>query len=99
MTLTVILLGVAPIMLGTVLGAANDRFVAVSAWLFAMSPVSGPLFAPGATLPMADLPEEVFKAVPRAFWFFQFVMLLAALWLAIDLWKRRRAIAKSTEQA
>jgi hypothetical protein len=99
MTLTVILLGVAPIMLGTVLGAANDRFVAVSAWLFAMSPVSGPLFAPGATLPMADLPEEAFKAVPRAFWFFQFVMLLAALWLAIDLWKRRRAIAKSTEQA
>ena len=40
--LTVILLGVAPIMLGTVLGAANDRFVALSAWLFAMSPVSGP---------------------------------------------------------
>jgi hypothetical protein len=95
--LTVILLGVAPIMLGTVLGAANDRFVALSAWLFAMSPVSGPLFAPAATLPLADLPEELFKAVPRAFWFFQGVLLLATLWFVKDFWKRRKAIAKSTE--
>jgi len=95
--LTVILLGVAPIMLGTVLGAANDRFVALSAWLFAMSPVSGPLFAPAATLPLADLPEELFKAVPRAFWFFQGVRLLATLWFVKDFWKRRKAIAKSTE--
>ncbi len=92
-----LLIGVVPIMMGTVLGAANDRFIATAAWLFAMSPVSSPFFAPGAILPMADLPEEVFKAVPRTFWFFQFVMLLATLWLVIDLWKRRRGIAKSTE--
>ncbi|MGY8688448.1 MAG: hypothetical protein ACKVHP_12045, partial [Verrucomicrobiales bacterium] len=95
-TLTAILLGVVPIMLGTVIGSMNDRFIAIATWFYGMSPVTGPFFGPGATLPMADLPIELFKAVPRAFWFFQCIMLLATFWFVIGLWQGRAAIAKST---
>ena len=95
-TLTAILLGVVPLMLGTIVAAINDRLAALATWLISGSPLSGALFAPGATLPIADLPFELAKPLPRAFWFSQTVMVSVTLWLIIGLWKRRRATAAST---
>ncbi|MEM7385374.1 MAG: hypothetical protein AAF514_10550 [Verrucomicrobiota bacterium] len=95
-TLTVIFVGVVPIMLGIVIASTNDRFAPAATWITAMSPASGTLFAPGTTLPLADLPMEIAKAMPRAFWFCQCLFLLVSLWLIARLVRQRKDVAEST---
>jgi hypothetical protein len=50
-------------------------------------------------LPIADLPEELARAVPQAFYFWVCVALLVTLWLSRRLWTARKAMADNVRAA
>ncbi len=93
--LAAIFLGAVPLMAGAVPGTISERMAPIAAWLIGLSPVSMPLDASGTLLSLADLPREIARAVPRAFYFWLFVGMLASGWLVVRLWTARRAIAHS----
>jgi hypothetical protein len=97
-SLTAIFVGVIPIMAGAVLSTGSElRPIAV--WLVGISPVSLPFYAAGTLLPIADLPEELARAVPQAFYFWVCVALLVTLWLSRRLWTARKAMADNVRAA
>ena len=96
--LATIIVGVVPVMIGAVLVATNERFLPAATWLFGMSPVSLPIYASGSVLSIAELPKEIARAVPRAFYFWLFAASLAALWLIGKLWASRREMAQRVMQ-
>ncbi len=49
----------------------------------------------GTLLDLSELPAEIARPVPMAFYFWQAVWLLAAIWLVAGLWTSRKAIAAS----
>lgn len=93
--LAVIFIGIVPLMVGAVLSASNDRLIPVAAWLFGISPVSGPIFASGTLLSINELPVSLAKAVPRAFYFWQLISFFVSGWLVIRLRAARQEIAKN----
>jgi hypothetical protein len=97
--LTAILVGVVPLMAGTVLGPINDRLIPVASWLTAISPVSMPLYASSTLLSLSELPIEAARAVPRAFYFWLFVDVLILVWLIGRLRSARLARAASVRAA
>ena len=95
--LAVIFIAVLPIMLGTILAAVSDRFVVASCWLIGISPGAAPMYASSVTLGLADLPLDLARALPRAFWFWQILGALVALRLLLELRRSRRAIAAKAD--
>ena len=95
--LAVILAGVVPVMAGSVLLAISDRFAASAIWLIGISPASAPVYASATMLPYPELPRDLARALPRAFWFFQAVALLITLRLIANLRRARHSIAARTE--
>ena len=93
--LVTIFAGVVPIMAGTVLAAISVRMRPLASWLIGISPMSMPVYAPGSLLSIAELPEEAARAVPRAFYFWLLVAVLAVLWLVGRLRVFRRGMARS----
>jgi hypothetical protein len=88
--LAVIFLGVAPLMVGAILGAASDNLLTASMWLIGLSPLATPLFASQSLLPTMDLPLATARAIPPAFWFWQGVSALATAALVHTLWRRKK---------
>jgi hypothetical protein len=82
-------------MTGAVLSVSSNRLQPAASWLFAISPASAPIYAAGTLLSIAELPENIAKAVPRAFYFWQGVSVLVTLWLIAQLRTSRKNIAKS----
>lgn len=93
--LIAILVGVVPLMAGSVLSVISERMYPLGAWLIGISPVSLPVYASGSLLSIAELPESVARAVPRAFDFWLFVSGIVTLWLIKCLWQRRQTLAKN----
>ena len=91
--LSVVFIGVVPIMAGAILGPISDRLIPAAVWLAGISPLTTPFYAMGSLLPMAELPAEGARAVPRAFHFWLIVSGLIALRFSFQLWKSRRAMA------
>ena len=94
LALVVIVIGVVPLMAGTVLAPINARMIPLASWLIGMSPVSLPFYAAGTLLSLAELPVEAARAVPRAFHFWLLVGLLVTGWLVVRLWAARQAMAR-----
>lgn len=97
--LAAILIGVVPIMLGTVLGAIADRFIPIASWITGMSPLSMPFYACASLLSLTPLTESTVRSVPRAFYFWLFVGGLVTIWLAVKLRAARKRIAMVTAEA
>ncbi len=93
--LVAIFIGVVPLMAGVVFGALNNRMATPAVWLFGISPVSMPFYAAASLLSLAELPQEIVRALPRAFYFWLGVGGLTALWLAFRLRASRRTMAQS----
>ena len=93
--LVTILVGVVPIMIGVVFGALSERMAPLASWLIAISPISLPAYAAGTLLPISEIPHQVARAIPRAFYFWLMVGGLVMLWLIARLWAARRAMARS----
>jgi hypothetical protein len=93
--LTGLFVGVVPIMVGAVLSVISDRLAPAASWLIGISPLSMPFYASGTLLSLSELPAEAARAVPRAFYFWLLVYVLATLWLIVRLWEHRKAMARS----
>lgn len=91
--LAAIFVGVVPMMIGALLAAMGSKLLPVATWFIGMSPLSMPTYAAGSLLPMVELPEQVVRAIPRAFKFWLFVSVIGALWLIVRLWTTRKAMA------
>lgn len=96
--LVAIFAGVLPVMVGTVLAVSSDRLVAPATWLVGICPAAAPVFAAAVAVPVDELPREIARAVPNAFWFWQAVATLALGWLLVELARSRRAVAAMTRQ-
>jgi len=92
--LAAILVGALPLMVAAVIGAISDRFLPFAAWLGGISPLSAPAYASATMLSVTELPATIARAVPRAFFFWQVVTVLAALWLVGRLRVARHRMAR-----
>ena len=97
--LTAILVGAVPLMAGAVLGPIRDPLIPVASWITAISPVSMPFYASASLLSLSELPIQVARAVPRAFYFWLFVDGLILLWLIGRLRAVRLARAATVRAA
>ncbi len=97
-TLTAIFVGVVPVMIGSVM-AVSENLAPVAVWLIGMSPLSLPVYASSSLLSLAELPEGLSRALPRAFQFWLFVAILSCCWLVKNLWVARRAMARKVLDA
>lgn len=97
--LAAIFAGALPVMAGLVLGTISNRLIPVATWLAGISPVSLPFYAPASLLSIAELPPEAVLAVPRAFYFWLLGGGLTMVWLSVQLWRSRRAMARSVFEA
>jgi hypothetical protein len=95
MAFVTILIGIVPIMTGTVLGSLSNPLIPAAAWFTAISPASMPFYASSTLLSIADLPIQAARAVPRAFYFWLFVSVLVTAWLIVRLRLSRQAMARS----
>jgi hypothetical protein len=95
LTLASIFVGVVPMMVGAVLSAISVRLWAPAAWLIGLSPASAPVYASATTLPVSELPVELRRSIPSAFWFWQAVLVLGAIYLIADLRRARRKYSQT----
>lgn len=94
--LAVIFVGIVPLMIGAVFTATkNSQLISAATWLFGISPASAPVYASATLLSINELPADLARAVPRAFYFWQAVSALVMLWLVARLRAARKAIAGS----
>lgn len=91
--LTVILVGVVPLMVGSVFAVVGGTMTPLAIWIMGISPASLPFYASGSLLSLAELPQGAARALPRAFQFWLFVSCITALWLAVKLRTSRKKMA------
>lgn len=92
--LAAILIGAAPLMTGAVMYSIGGWLHAAACWVIGCSPLSLPLYASGSLLSLSELPEEIARAVPRAFHFWLLVAGLFTVWQLTRLVATRRAMAR-----
>lgn len=97
--LVAIFAGAVPIMVGAVLGTISDRMIPAATWIIGASPLSLPFFAVESLLPIAEIPSQAARAVPRAFQFWLVAGCLTMCWLVVRLRAARRAMAASVFKA
>jgi hypothetical protein len=95
--MAVIFLGLVPLMIGTVVAVISERLAAPAVWLIGISPGAAPVYGATAVLPQVDLPQDLLRAVPRAFWFWQAVGALATVRLIYGLRQSLKKVAKQAE--
>ena len=92
-----VLVGVLPILAGGILGSVSDRTLPPAIWIGALSPLAAPGYATAILIPSVDLPMEIARAVPRAFWFCQGLTVLVTLWLLVRLRQIHRSRRESVQ--
>ncbi len=93
--LAVIFVGIVPLMIGAVFSASSNRLIPAASWLFGISPASAPVYAVATLLSINELPANLARSVPRAFYFWQAVSVLTSIWLVAQLRRTRRTIART----
>jgi len=92
--LVVIIVVFVPMLVGTVVGVISSKLIPLAAWIGGISPLSLPIYASFSLLSLHELPIELSRALPRAYYFWQFVLVIVSLSLIYHLFQARRAIAK-----
>ncbi len=93
--MAIIFVGIVPLMIGAVLSVSSDRLIPAASWLFGISPASAPLYASATLLSISELPQNLARSLPRAFYFWQTVSAISTVWLIIRLRIARKLIAES----
>lgn len=96
LTLSIIIVGVVPILVGTVIANSNENLVSVATWITGMSPAAGTVYAVGSTIPVVDMTQDLIRATPRAFWFWQALSVMFVVNLLLQLRASRAGIAKDS---
>lgn len=92
--LATIFVGAVPLMIGAILSVSSNRLQPAASWLIGISPTSAPVYASATLLTLTELPANIARSVPRAFYFWQAISVLVTLWLIVQLAKTRAAIAR-----
>ena len=92
--MAVIFLGIVPIMVGSIVGIIDDDFATMATWLVGISPGMAPVYASVVMIPAADVPADLLRMMPRAFWFWQGVAVLLTLRWIIGLRGALREVAR-----
>ncbi len=74
-----------PIMAGGIFGSVSNRSFTAATWIVGMSPGAAPGYAAATLVPTMEFPREIERALPRAFWFWQGIMAVTAVWLQLRL--------------
>ena len=93
-----VLVGILPILAGAIIGSISDRTLPPAVWIGAISPLAAPGYAVAVLIPTLDLPAEVIRAVPRAFWFCQGLTVMVTLWLLVRLRQIHRSRRESVHK-
>jgi hypothetical protein len=96
--LSVIFLGVLPLMIGAILSVSSDRLIPAAAWLFGISPISSPAYASATLLSITELSPNLARALPKAFYFWQAIFAITAISLIVRLRSARKSIAESASE-
>jgi hypothetical protein len=96
--LTVIFIGIVPLMIGAVMSTSSNRLVPASSWIIGISPLSMPSYATSTLLSLSELPENLARSVPRAFYFWQAVSAIVTVWLVLRLRAARKTIAENSDR-
>jgi len=84
-------------MVGAVL--AIIKFATPATWLIGLSPGVAPIYAATVASPPAERPNDLLRAMPRAFWFWQTVTGLVTVRLVVALrCTLRRTARKAREE-
>lgn len=83
--LLVVFAGLVPVMAGGIVGTISSRALTPAVWLAGISPISSPVYAAKALVPTETWGAGFDFAAPRAFWFWQGLTVLLAVWLVIRL--------------
>ncbi|MEJ6728523.1 MAG: hypothetical protein QNK83_05080 [Akkermansiaceae bacterium] len=94
--LFILLGGVLPLMLGMIVGM-KDELLPASVWLIGVSPASWAMYASQVAVPIDDMPRDVVRGIPLAFWFWQGLALLLCFWMLNLLRVTRTTIADKTK--
>lgn len=94
-SLLAIFLGALPLMAGAVLAVVAKDLSTPAVWLGNLSPLCLPVSAATIAIPMFNLPVEISRAVPNAFFFWLAILGLAALRLTWCLVSSRHAIKRA----
>lgn len=95
--LAIILGGVLPLMLGMIAALTKDELLPAGVWLIGISPMSWAMYASQVVVPIDDMPADVIRGIPLAFWFWQGVAVLLSLWMLNLLRRTRKEIAEKTK--
>lgn len=96
LTLSIIILGVVPLLVGTVIANSNENLVPVATWITGISPAAGTVYAVGSTIPIVDMTRDLVRAMPRAFWFWQALSAMVVINLLWQLRASRETIAQES---
>ena len=92
-TLVVIIAGVVPMMLGTVLGITSDSLAAAATWFIGICPIAWPVYVSIILIPVNNMPIHWGRAIPYAFGFWQFIGVIVTVRLLYNLRQSRKTIA------
>ena len=92
--MALIFVGIVPVMIGAVASVSDERLIPAASWLFGISPASAPIYASASLLSISELPVNLARSVPRAFYFWLAVSVIVAIWLVARLRSARKEIAK-----
>jgi hypothetical protein len=95
---TVLLVGMVPVMIAVIIGLNSDRLLPAAIWLAGMCPLLWPVYGAYMAIPVDDMPRDFIRAVPNAFWFWQGVVILLSGWLLVKLRESRKAIAEASKE-
>lgn len=84
------LASIVPVLVGFILGTASDALVKPAIWLAGISPAAAPFFAIPTLFPDSLPGPREFNAIPQAFWVWQSVMAVTAVFLSVKLAARHR---------
>ncbi|MEM0896125.1 MAG: hypothetical protein AAGJ79_04500 [Verrucomicrobiota bacterium] len=96
--LAAIFIGVVPIMAGTILAIVNEELPAPAIWMGAISPLAGVFLSSSISMGLPDVSPELYRAIPRAFWFWQVLGVLVLLRLTLALRKSLRTTANVADE-
>lgn len=93
--LAAIVIGVVPLMVGSILCIVSEALYPIGIWVLGISPLVLPVYS-ADLLKIVDLPTSISNAVPQAFYFWTAAISAAAIWLTFNLVTSRKTMAKAT---
>ena len=92
--LATILVGLVPLMIGAILSTSSNRLIPAASWILGISPISVPVYAAATLLSVSELPPDLNRALPLAFYFWLTVASLSTVGLVVRLFMGRKQIAE-----